>query len=328
MFRHASKYNSYACDFPVLASHQDSHTSDRQAPGFLLRGVHNDDRVTEGNVFTMKRQIIALLSTAVVAFTMSACGNTGSPSATQNSGTSTAAAGGLTLQQVKDAGVLTIGTEGTYKPFSFHEGGTGPLTGYDVEIATAIAGKLGVEPKFEETQWDGIFAGLEAGRFDAIINQVTVTPEREKKYLLSIPYTVSTGVIVTKSDNTDINSIADLKGKKTAQSLTSNWYQMAKDAGANVEAVEGWAQAVTLLKQGRVDATINDKLTYLDSQKTKEDPNIKIAVETTEKSESAVALRQGSDEVLKAVNTALEELRADGTLAKISTKYFGADVTQ
>lgn len=276
----------------------------------------------------MKRQIIALLTTALLAVTVSGCGNSAAPSATSGATDATATAGGLTLQQVKDAGVLKIGTEGTYKPFSFHEGGTGPLTGFDVEIATAVAGKLGVEPKFEETQWDGIFAGLQAGRFDVIVNQVTINKEREAAYLFSAPYTVSNGVLVTKADNTDISSFADLKGKTTAQSLTSNWYQMAKDAGAKVEGVEGWAQAITLLKQGRVDATINDKLTYLDSQKTKNDPSIKIAAETTEQSKSAAAFRQGSEDLVKAFDKALDELRAEGKLAEISNKYFGTDVTK
>ena len=276
----------------------------------------------------MKRQFFALMTTAVIAVTLTACGGSSEPSATSGAAGATGTAGGLTLQQVKDAGVLKIGTEGTYKPFSFHEGGTGPLTGFDVEIATAVAGKLGVEAKFEETQWDAIFAGLEAGRFDVIANQVSITPERKAKYLFSTPYTVSTGVIVTKADNTDISSFADLKDKTTAQSLTSNWYQLAKDSGAKVEAVEGWAQAITLLKQGRVDATINDKLTYLDSQKTKNDPSIKIAAETTDKSESAIAFRTGSEDLVKAVDGALAELQADGTLAKISDKYFGADVTK
>ena len=276
----------------------------------------------------MKRQIFALMTTAVIAVTLTACGGSSGPAATSGTAGATGTASGLTLQQVKDAGVLKIGTEGTYKPFSFHEGGTGPLTGFDVEIATAVAGKLGVEAKFEETQWDAIFAGLEAGRFDVIANQVSITPERKAKYLFSTPYTVSTGVIVTKADNTDISSFADLKGKTTAQSLTSNWFQLAKDSGAKVEAVEGWAQAVTLLKQGRVDATINDKLTYLDSQKTKNDPSIKIAAETTDKSESAITFRTGSEDLVKAVDGALAELKADGTLAKISDKYFGADVTK
>ncbi len=95
-----------------------------------------------------------------------------------------------------------------------------------------------------------------------------------------------------------------------------------------MEAVEGWAQAVTLLKQGRVDATINDKLTYLDYQKTAKDGEIKIAAETTDKSLSAFAFRKGSTSLAEAVNTALGELQTDGTLAKISQKYFDADVTK
>jgi L-cystine transport system substrate-binding protein len=139
---------------------------------------------------------------------------------------------------------------------------------------------------------------------------------------------VSTGVVVTKADNNSVTSFEGLKGKTTAQSLTSNWYKLAQESGATVEAVEGWAQAVTLLKQGRVDATINDKLTYLDYQKTAKDSDIKIAAETTDKSLSAFAFRKGSTTLVEAVNKALGELQADGTLAKISQKYFDADVTK
>jgi cystine transport system substrate-binding protein len=233
-----------------------------------------------------------------------------------------------TLQEIQEAGVLTVGTEGTYKPFSFHEEGTGDLTGYDVEVITAVGEKLGVEVEFEETQWDAIFAGLEAGRFDAIANQVSITDERTEKYDFSDPYTVSNGVIVTSADNNEITSFEDLKGKRTAQSLTSNWNEMAKEAGAEVEAVEGWAQSVSLLKQGRVDATINDELTYLDYQNTEKDDSIKVAAETEDTSESAVAFKKGSEDLVEAVNDALDELRADGTLAEISTKYFGADVSK
>ncbi|TXQ40800.1 transporter substrate-binding domain-containing protein, partial [Escherichia coli] len=92
---------------------------------------------------------------------------------------------GLTLEQVQEAGVLVVGTEGTYSPFSFHEGGAGDLTGYDVEVITAVAGQLGVEVEFQETQWDAIFAGLDAGRFDVIANQVSITPERLERYEFS-----------------------------------------------------------------------------------------------------------------------------------------------
>jgi len=271
----------------------------------------------------IRRRLSVLGAVAAAALVLAGCSTT-SPTESQPS-TSAAAS---SLQEIQDAGVITVGTEGTYRPFSFHEGGTGELTGYDVEVVNAVAKKLGVDVKFEETQWDAIFAGLDAGRFDVIANQVSINKQRQAEYAFSDPYTVSTGVVVVKSDTNDISSLADLKGKTTAQSLTSNWYAMAKSAGANVQAVEGWAQAVSLLEQGRVDATVNDKLTYLDYQKTHDNQNIKVAAETNEESQSAFTFQKGSDDLVDAFNKALDELRSDGTLAKISEKYFGADVSQ
>ena len=94
---------------------------------------------------------------------------------------------------------------------------------------------------FRETQFDGIFAGLTAGRFDVITNQVSINPTRSAKYDFSTPYTVCPGVVVVKTDTTSIHSLADLNGKTTAQSRTSNWYSGAEKNGANVQAVEGWA---------------------------------------------------------------------------------------
>lgn len=255
---------------------------------------------------------------AAASFALAACGGAGD----------TDAGGDTSLSSVKDAGEIVFATEGTYKPFSFHEGGAGDLTGYDVEVAKAVAGKLGVEAKFEETQFDSIFAGLEAKRFDAIANQITVNPTRQEKYELSTPYTVSQGVIVTLEDNNGISSFEDLKGKTTAQSLTSNWYTLATESGAQVEAVEGWAQGVSLLKDGRVDAIVNDKLTFLDYEVTNADSGLKIAATTEESSESAMVFRKGATALNDAVNTALEELSADGTLAELSDKYFGQDVSK
>ncbi len=268
---------------------------------------------------------------AVAASALLLAGCAGGPADGQaGSGTTTGSGestSGLTLDQVKENGKLVVATEGTYRPFSFHEGGSGPLTGYDVDVVNAVAEKLGVTVEFQETQWDGIFAGLEAGRFDVIANQVSVNDEREAKYDLSEPYSVSPGVLVVP-ESSDITSFDGLKGKTSAQSLTSNWYGIAQSYGANVEAVEGWAQAVELLKQGRVDATVNDKLTFLDSQTNGDAAGLKIAADSDEVSKSAFALRKGSDTLTDALNKALDELRADGTLAKISQKYFGSDVSQ
>jgi cystine transport system substrate-binding protein len=268
-------------------------------------------------------RIAAVTVAAGLAVTLAGCAT-----AAGDGNASTTDTADSALDRVTEAGVLIVGTEGTYKPFSYHEGGAGDLTGYDVDVVTAVAEKLDLDVKFEETQWDGIFAGLEAGRFDIIANQVSINEDREEKYTLSEPYTVSPGVLIVAKDNTDITSLDDLEGKTTAQSNTSNWYAVAEGAGATVEAVEGWAQAVELLEQGRIDATVNDKLTYLDYLKTKPDAGIKIVAETEEASHSAFALKKGSDDLVEEINKALAELSEDGTLAELSEKYFGEDVSK
>jgi cystine transport system substrate-binding protein len=267
----------------------------------------------------MKLRFLPSAVLSVVALTLAGCSGADSDAAASTDDS---------LSSVLDSGTLVIGTEGTYRPFSFHEDGSGKLTGYDVEVARAVAAELGVDAVFEEAQWDAIFAGLTAGRWDTIANQVSITPERQAAYEFSTPYTYSTGVIVVPADNTSITSFASLKGLTTAQSLTSNWYTLATESGATVEAVEGWAQSVALVEQGRVDATVNDKLTFLDYQKSNGADNLKVAAETEDRSESAFAFAKGGTALAAAVSEALAALAADGTLAELSDKYFGADVSQ
>ncbi len=265
------------------------------------------------------RTLLGLAAASAAVIALAAC-SSGAPAASESAGDDEY---GLVT-----AGTLTVATEGTYRPFSFHEDGSGDLVGYDVEIAEAVAEKLGLEVEFQETQWDAIFAGLEAGRFDVIANQVSINPEREEQYLFSEPYTVSRGVIVVNDGDTSISSFDDLAGKTTAQSLTSNWYELATESGANVEAVEGWAQAVSLLQQGRVDATINDELTFLDYVNTTPDAAIEVAAETDETSESAFAFTKDKADLVAAIDEAIAELREEGVLAELGEKYFGADVSQ
>ncbi|GAA1842614.1 ABC transporter substrate-binding protein/permease [Microlunatus capsulatus] len=232
-----------------------------------------------------------------------------------------------TLDEVRDSGVLRVGTEGTYTPFSYHDPTTGALTGYDVEVITAVAGKLGAEPEFVEAPFDALFASLVSDRFDVVANQVTRNPEREAQYALSQGYTYSQGVIITRADDDSITGLADLRGKTTAQSSTSNWAGVAEEAGAEVEAVEGFTQAVTLVKQQRVDATVNDNLAALEYFTTTGDTAVKVAAETGDTSEQVLAMRQDDTELRDAVNGALADLSADGTLASISDRYFGEDVS-
>jgi len=229
------------------------------------------------------------------------------------------------LKKIQDDGKITIGTEGTYPPFTFHDT-SGNLTGFDVDLANEVAKRLGVKAEYKETQWDAMFAGLDAKRFDMIANEVGIRPDRQKKYDFSDPYITSAGVLIVNTSNTKVKKFEDIKGLNAAQSLTSNYGDMAKKYGANLVGVEGFQQAVELLAQKRVDVTINDKLTYLDYKKQKPDAPIKIAATANDASSSGFMFRKNSDKLVDEVNKALKEMVDDGTYKKISEKWFGEDV--
>ncbi|BBZ36775.1 ABC transporter permease subunit [Mycolicibacterium confluentis] len=251
----------------------------------------------------LRRALLPLI--VLVALTATACG-----SASKDEG----------------GGVLRFGTEGVYAPFSYHDPATNELTGYDVDVARAVSEKLGRPVEFVETPWDSIFAALEANRFDVVANQVTITPERQAKYDLSEPYAVGEGVIVTRADDDSITSLDDLKGKVAAESATSNWAEVARNAGARVEAVEGFTQAIKLLNQDRVDVTVNDSIAVYAYLAETGDTSVKIAATTGEKSEQGFAARKDSG-LLTDLDKALADLRADGTLTAISQKYLKADAS-
>jgi His/Glu/Gln/Arg/opine family amino acid ABC transporter permease subunit len=237
-----------------------------------------------------------------------------------------AACGGSSGQnQVKSSGVLRVGTEGVYSPFSYHDAGN-ELVGYDVDVAKAVGEKLGVRVEFVETPWDAMFAALEANRFDVVANEVTINDERKAKYDLSEPYSVGEGVIVTRADDNSIKTLADLKGKVAAENATSNWSDVARKAGARVESVEGFTQAIKLLNQGRVDVVVNDSIAVYAYLAETGDKSVKIAGNVGEKSEQGFAARKDSG-LLPDLNKALDELRSDGTLAEISQKYLKADAS-
>jgi His/Glu/Gln/Arg/opine family amino acid ABC transporter permease subunit len=224
--------------------------------------------------------------------------------------------------------VVRVGTEGTYPPFSFHDSETNDLTGYDVEVIKAVAEEAGWKLEFVETTFDAIFAALDAGRIDVIANQVTDNPEREARYGLSDTYTYSRGVIVVKTGTEGITTLEDLDGKTTAQSLTSNYAEIAREAGANVEGVEGFAQAAALVVQGRVDALVHDNLAALDYLNTTGSDDIEISGNAgDEVSQQKLAFRKDDTELLQQADDAIAALKDDGTLAKISEKYFKIDVS-
>ncbi|MFC4277388.1 amino acid ABC transporter substrate-binding protein [Achromobacter aloeverae] len=231
------------------------------------------------------------------------------------------------LAKIKSTGVMRIGTEGTYAPFSFH--GASGLTGFDVDIGRAIAQRLGVKAEFVEGKWDGLIAGLDVGRYDAVINQVGITDARKAKYDFSRPYIASQAVLIVRDSNTSIKSFDDLKGKRSANTLTSNFGKLAQKYGAQVVPVQGFNESIDLLLSGRVDATINDNLSFLDFKKQKPNAPVKIVAsdKTAEFSESGVLVRKGNPELVAAIDKALADIKADGTYKKISVQYFGTDVS-
>ena len=233
-----------------------------------------------------------------------------------------------------DRPVVRVGTEGVYPPFSFHDAKSNKLTGFDIEVIKAVAKKAGWKLKFVETTFDGIFAALESKRIDVIANQVTFNPERDAKYGLGTTYTYSRGVIVVKKGTTGIKSLADIKKRSktddplvAAESTTTSWADVARKAGAKIQAVEGFSQAAALVVRGDADLLINDNIAALDYLNTTGKDDIEIVGNAgDEVSKQVLAFRKG-DPRLDESNKALAELKADGTLKKISEKYFKTDVT-
>jgi cystine transport system substrate-binding protein len=241
----------------------------------------------------------------------------------------TQAVAGDQLATIKKNGTLNVGLEGTYPPFSF-VGEDGKLAGFEVEFSEALAKELGVKVKLQATPWAGILAALESKRLDVVVNQVTISDERKKKYDFSEPYTVS-GIqaLVQTKDVGTIKTAADLKGKKVGVGLGTNYEEWLKAnvPDAIVKTYDDDPTKYQDLRVGRIDAILVDRLAALELvAKTKD--KLAVSGEPFSRQESGIALRKDEPELLDAINKAIAKLRADGTLAKLSDKYFKADVTK
>jgi L-cystine transport system substrate-binding protein len=232
------------------------------------------------------------------------------------------------LDEVKQRGALRIGVEGTYPPFN-HRDEQGKLTGFDVEIAEALANKLGVKPQFTTTEWSGLLAGLQAGKYDVIVNQVAATDKRRETFDFSEPYVVSSPQLIVRSNETrKLATPADLKGKKIGVGQGSNYADMAKQIeGAEVKVYPGAPEYLQDLATGRIDVALNDSLLipYL-AQKTK--LPVKAGAPLGQVERNAIPFRKGNPKFKQAIDQALNDLRADGSFLKISTKWFGRDVSK
>ena len=231
------------------------------------------------------------------------------------------------LDSIQKSGKLVVALEGAWQPWSYHDS-SDTLVGYDVEVSRAIAEKLGVEPEYVESDWDSLFAGLDAGRYDMVCNGVEVTEERAKTYAFTTPYGYIHTALAVRKDNEDIHTFEDLKGKTTANSLASTYMELAESYGATVQGIDTLEETIQLLTAGRIDATLNADVSFYDYLNVHPDADFKLVAQTEDASHVAIPVLKSEDTAyLDALNTAIEELRADGTLKTLSEKYFGQDIS-
>ena len=267
---------------------------------------------------------------AAGVLTLAGCSsNSGSSAAASGAASSAASTGAADqLAAIQANGKLVVALEGAWQPWSYHDE-SDTLVGYDVEVSRAIAEKLGVEPEYVESDWDSLFAGLDAGRFDIVCNGVEVPDERAKTYDFPTPYGYLHTALAVRKDNEDIKSFEDLKGKTTANSLASTYMELAESYGATVQGIDTLEETIQLLTAGRIDATLNADVSFYDYLNVHPDADFKLVAQTEDASHVAIPVRKGDDSasLLEAINTAIEELRADGTLKALGEKYFGQDIS-
>ena len=279
-----------------------------------------------------RRTFISLMSVMAAAgvLTLAGCSsNSGSSAAASGAASSAASTGAADqLAAIRTNGKLVVALEGAWQPWSYHDE-SDTLVGYDVEVSRAIAEKLGVEPEYVESDWDSLFAGLDAGRFDIVCNGVEVTDERAKTYDFTTPYGYIHTALAVRKDNEDIKSFEDLKGKTTANSLASTYMELAESYGATVQGIDTLEETIQLLTAGRIDATLNADVSFYDYLNVQPDADFKLVAQTEDASHVAIPVRKGDDSasLLEAINTAIDELRADGTLKALGEKYFGQDIS-
>ncbi|ARI76906.1 transporter substrate-binding domain-containing protein [Halobacillus mangrovi] len=275
----------------------------------------------------MRKWLFMITLSFLMIFTLAACGssdegeNTSGDTNDSENTSEGSDESGSEYDLVED-GKFTFAASGEFKPFSMTNA-SGEMTGFDIDVANAVAEELGLEPVQKKQKFASIVEGVKTGRFDAAVASHTITEERAKEVDFSTPYYYSGAQIFTRPDS-DIEALEDLEGKEIAVSKGSTYSKFAEEVTDNIKTYDSDVVALQSLAKGRHDAVITDFLTGKEAK----GQGLEIeAKKMIERSEQAVAVAKGNDKLLEDINAALDKLREDGTLAEISKEYFGEDIT-
>lgn len=238
----------------------------------------------------------------------------------------------VTLAKIKEAGVLRIGCEATYPPFTFRDGGE--IVGYDVDLAAIMCEQLGVEPQFIDTQWSGIIPALYAGRFEIIMSSMSYRKERLEKVAFSIPYAEASQALLIRADDAGtMTSINDMSDKVLGVKLGSPGESMKDELSAEIAAAKGAGfsdvkiyddhpAAYLALSQGAVDGVLNTLPTL--GQVMKDRPGAYALVRPVGKPNWAgIAARKEDTEIVSFLDTELTRLKENDETYKLQEKWFG-----
>ena len=248
----------------------------------------------------MKKIIALVLALVMVAACLTACGG----------------AKGATLKSVQKAGKLLIATSPDFPPFESLEGDA--VVGIEPDIMKLICDKLGVEAEFVQMDFDSVLIGIQAAKYDCAMSGITVTPARQKNMLFTDPYYNAAQVIVV-AEGSPITGKADLAGKVASVQTGTTAESGCQDEGIEVQAFAANADAKAALTTGKVDAWVVDNLTAI--QMVEEGDGLVILDEKMTEEPYAFAFAMGSEDLVAAINSALAELVADGTVEGIFDSY-------
>lgn len=277
----------------------------------------------------MKKVSALILALTMCTAMLTACGggsstttsSTGSAAPAPTTSAATSEAGADEGYKLTTEGTLTMATNAQFPPYEYYDGDD--VIGIDADIAKAIADKMGLELKIEDMEFDSIITAVSTGKADLGLAGMTVDPDRQKNVDFSDPYATGVQVIIVKEGST-IAKPDDLKGKKIGVQLATTGDQYATDDYGKDSVVQynKGSDAVMALTQGQVDAVIIDNepaKSYVAANK-----GLKILDTEYVTENYAACIAKDNTGLTKAVNKALAELKADGTLQKIVDKYIKA----